>query len=305
MRARIKRPAGTGKEQAVNGQQTGLAVTLPASAADQASQRQAKAAALRKQRARIDTAEGALITELEAPAAPGDPAAQALRQRIRARFTDLFTERTRIEAELAALAAATTQDNDPALLNALPILGEAPARLIEGLLDAFAVTAVYNNDLHQVTINATLTDATPQAITGLLNDPRTDQATPARTPAPATKDHFSHLAADTGVHVMAPLRVLGLGNGTNTYKGCHRAGAPYVTTFPGARRLPAPAPAATGFPAADAYEPRQPAARPWPGPRRRSIVGRADQRMSLRAGTGREWYACARWSSRSWADQRS
>jgi hypothetical protein len=57
-----------------------LAATLPASAADQATQRTAKAAALRKQLTRIDAAEGALITELEAPAQPGDPAAQALRQ---------------------------------------------------------------------------------------------------------------------------------------------------------------------------------------------------------------------------------
>ncbi len=114
-----------------------LAAALPASAADQAAQRTAKAAALRKQLARIDTAENALITELEAPAQPGDPAAQALRNRIRARFTDLYTERTRLETELAALEAATTQDNDPSLLDALPILGDiltsAPARLIEQL----------------------------------------------------------------------------------------------------------------------------------------------------------------------------
>jgi site-specific DNA recombinase len=179
-----------------------LAAALPASAADQATQRTAKATALRRQLARIDTAENALITELEAPAQPGDPAAQALRNRIRARFTDLFTERTRLETELAALQAATTQDNDPALLDALPILGDiltgAPARLIEQLLDAFNVQAVYSNDLHQVTIHATVTDATPHAITGLLNDPRTGHATPAQTSVPATQDHLSHLAADTG-----------------------------------------------------------------------------------------------------------
>jgi hypothetical protein len=207
-----------------------LAAQLPASAAEQAAQRQDKAAALRKQLARIDTAEGALITELEAPAAPGDPAAQALRQRIRARFTDLFTERTRIEAELAALETATTQDNDPTLLDALPILGDiltqAPSRLIESLLDAFAVTAVYNNDLHQVTINATLTDTTPQAITRLLTDPRTDQATQARTPAPATEDHFCHSAADTGIHVMAPLRTKG--RARSVARAVARSGCPEI-----------------------------------------------------------------------------
>jgi len=185
-----------------------LAAALPASAEDQAAQRRDKAVALGRQLTRIDTAENALITELEAPAQPGDPAAQALRNRIRARFTELFTERTRLEAELAALDGATTQDNDPSLLDALPILGDiltnAPTRLIEQLLDAFNVQAVYSNDLHQVTIHATLTDATPQAITELLNDPRTDQAPPAHTPAPATQDHLSHLAADTGVCAMAP-----------------------------------------------------------------------------------------------------
>jgi len=186
-----------------------LTAQLPASAAEQAAQRQDKAAALRRQLARIDTAENALITELEAPATPGDPAAQALRQRIRARFTDLFTERTRIVGELAALEAATTQDNDPTLLDTLPILGdivtEAPGHLIESLLDAFDVSAVYNNDLHQVTINATITDASPQAITRLLADPRTDQNAPA--PVPAAEDHSCHSAADTGVHALAPLRV--------------------------------------------------------------------------------------------------
>ena len=91
-----------------------LATALPESATQQAGQRAAKAAAFRKQLARIDSAENALISELETPADPGDQAAQALRQRIRARFTDLFTERTRIQAELAELETATTQDNDPA-----------------------------------------------------------------------------------------------------------------------------------------------------------------------------------------------
>jgi len=45
-----------------------LAAQLPASAEGQATQRQDKAAALRRQLAKIDTAENALITELEAPA---------------------------------------------------------------------------------------------------------------------------------------------------------------------------------------------------------------------------------------------
>jgi hypothetical protein len=186
-----------------------LAAALPESATGQAGQRTAKAAVLRRQLTKIDTAESALISELEAPADPGDRAAQALRQRIRARFTDLFTERTRLEAELTALEAATTQDNDPALLDKLPVLGDvltgAPGRLIEQLFDAFHVTAVYNNDLHQVTINATLTDATPQAIADLLADPQTEQATPPTTAPTPTEDHFCHSVSHTRGCVMAPL----------------------------------------------------------------------------------------------------
>jgi hypothetical protein len=119
---------------------TMLTTQLPASAADEAARRQAHAAALRKQLAKIDTAEHALITELEAPAAPGDPAAQALRGRIRARFAELYSDRTRIEAELTGLDSATTRDNDPSLLDELPMLGDiltgAPPRLLETLLGA-------------------------------------------------------------------------------------------------------------------------------------------------------------------------
>ncbi len=80
-----------------------LTTQLPASAAGQAERRNKQAAAIRRKLARIDTAEAALITELETPADPSDPAAQALRQRIRARFTDLYGQRTTLDTELAAL----------------------------------------------------------------------------------------------------------------------------------------------------------------------------------------------------------
>jgi len=104
---------------------------------------------------------------LETPADPGDPAAQALRQRIRARFTDLYIQRTTLEAELRILEEAPAErDNDPTLLDELPILGdiltEAPAVLTERLLDVFDMQAVYKRDKDQVTIHATLTDATPK-----------------------------------------------------------------------------------------------------------------------------------------------
>ena len=59
--------------------------------------------------------------------------------------------------------------------------GAAPRHLTERLLDVFDTQAVYNRDKDQVTIHATLTDATPQAIRDLLTDPRADHNTPTIT----------------------------------------------------------------------------------------------------------------------------
>ena len=74
-----------------------------------------------------------------------------------------------------------------------------PAGLTERLLNAFDVQAVYNRDKNQVTIHATLTDATPQAIRDLLTDPRADHNTPLPSPPGTTgQDHVSHLTGHTG-----------------------------------------------------------------------------------------------------------
>lgn len=183
-----------------------LAEQLPASAAEETARRAARAAALRTQLARIDASERGLIRELDdTPAGPGDTAAHAYRARIRERFTERHADRTRAETELAQLSAAATSDNDPALLDELPILGDvltdAPARLIEQLLAAFDIQALYSKDTHQATIWATLTDATPRAINALLTDPRTGSDTGTGAPAPASEaapaqDHFGDLAND-------------------------------------------------------------------------------------------------------------
>ena len=97
-----------------------LADLLPATDAEHADRQAKQAARLRTELARIDTAERALISELEQPADPGDPAAQAYRARIRERFTELYAQRTTTEASLTAIQAATPADDDPALLNELP-----------------------------------------------------------------------------------------------------------------------------------------------------------------------------------------
>jgi hypothetical protein len=167
-----------------------LAAALPADAADQAA-RQARAAGhLRQQLARIDTAERALISELETQADPADPAAQAYRARIRARYAELYDERTRTETALAAAEAAATRADDPALLDELPLAGDiltaAPDRIKEAICAAFDIHALYRKDLHQVTIWATITPAAPGTIQALINDPRTDHDThPGTVPEPA------------------------------------------------------------------------------------------------------------------------
>ena len=80
------------------------------------------------------------------------------------------------------------------------ILTEAPASLTERLLDVFDMQAVYNRDKNQVTIHATVTDATPQAIKDLLADPRADHHTPLPSqPGTTSQDHVGHLARHTGV----------------------------------------------------------------------------------------------------------
>jgi site-specific DNA recombinase len=177
-----------------------LTATLPATAAAHAQRNAARAETLRKKLAKIDVSERALITELETPIDPADQAAQALRNRIRARFTELYTERTSIETELATLEAPAEPGDDPALLDELPILGDiltdAPVSLTEKLLAAFDIKAVYNRDKHQVTIHATITGATPQAVADLIADHNTRPAQPDTTAA--LQDHFGHLDGHTG-----------------------------------------------------------------------------------------------------------
>src|SRR5579859_3805839 len=179
-----------------------LASQIPASAADKAQRNAARAATLRKELARIDAAERGIVAELDAPPNPGDPAGQAWRQRCRQRFTELFTERTRYETELAALEEPTpAEQNDPTLLDELPTLGDivtnAPEGLTERLLAAFDLKAVYNPGKHQMTVHATITDTTPQAVADLLADPRADHNRPA--PQPATQDQICHLTGHTGL----------------------------------------------------------------------------------------------------------
>src|ERR1035441_7355544 len=181
-----------------------LAAQLPATTAGHADAQARKAAHLHTQLRRIDAAERGLISELEAPADPGDPAAAAYRARIRARYAELYNERTRTEADLAALQATATPDNDPTLLDELPfaasVLPGASDRIKQALLTAFDIHALYNNDDNQVTIWAPITSDTPRTIAALLNDPRTDDDTGQAATPPTSPNTISQLGQDTPVH---------------------------------------------------------------------------------------------------------
>jgi len=158
-----------------------LKAQLPADAKQEAARRATLAKRLDQQLAKNEAAQHALITELETPTDPGDPAAAALRERIRARYRELHTEQKTLEAQRDQLDAATTAVSNPALLDALPILGDiltgAPAGLAEQLFEAFHLHAVFSKQHRQVTIRVTITDTTPDAVSRLLADTR---ITPAK-----------------------------------------------------------------------------------------------------------------------------
>jgi site-specific DNA recombinase len=177
-----------------------LAATLPDTAADDQARRDAQTAALQQRLRQIDAAENAHAREIEAlthDSADADSrAVTALRSRILARFTELEDERATIDTQLAGLAAAAPAAADPALLDNLPILGDiladAPVRLWQQLLAALDIQALYNKNLHQVTIHATITDATPRTVAAIINDADDHPTTtrPTQDPEPV----FSHLA---------------------------------------------------------------------------------------------------------------
>jgi site-specific DNA recombinase len=183
-----------------------LAAGLPASAADDQARRDRQTATLTKRLRKIDAAENAHAREIETLAHldnPHAPAVTALRSRVLARFTELEDERTQINTELAGLAKTDPGPGDPALLDALPMLGDrltdAPARLQQQLYEAFDLQALYKKNTHQVTMHVTITDSTPHAVAAIIND--ADDGHPAHTtPDTSRQAYFSDL-------IQAPIRV--------------------------------------------------------------------------------------------------
>jgi site-specific DNA recombinase len=176
-----------------------LADQIPATDAEHAAAREREEARLRAELARITTAQDGLLTELEQLGADTSPATQAYRERIRTRHADLHDQHTRTQAQLDDLAAAATPDQDPGLLDELPYLAtqlnDAPADLLEALINALDIQILYRPEQDQATIWATLTDTTPATITALLNDPRVSasQNSP-QAPEPGTPSPMSELA---------------------------------------------------------------------------------------------------------------
>jgi site-specific DNA recombinase len=169
-----------------------LATQIPATAARDHAQRQAKAESLRQRLRQINAAEDGHTQELEELRASQAPARAitALRTRILERFAALEDERATIDTQLAALDTAAVTDQDPGLLDLLPYatvhLQDAPARLHTLLYQAFSLEMLYRPAQHQVTIWATLTTSTPAALAAIIED--------SDNPVPPAHLHVCHPA---------------------------------------------------------------------------------------------------------------
>lgn len=145
-----------------------LAAHLDPGQAAHAARKAKEKAQLHTRLRRIDKAQDGLIHELETPADPHDKATAALRQRIRARFAELETERTDLQTQLQNLDSDPAQAEDPTLLDELPTLAgrldQAPPALLAALLQACDIQLLYRRELHQVTIWATITSTTPTTL---------------------------------------------------------------------------------------------------------------------------------------------
>ena len=171
-----------------------LARQLPATAAEDTAQREQETAALHKRLRKIDAAETAHAREIEHLTGLDErsPAITALRSRILARFTELEAERTQIGDRLAALGRTNDREQDPSLLDALPLLGdmisESPGRIQALLFQAFGLELIYNKEDHQVTIYATITPSTPDALAHII---ATSEPPAAASASPAGLGHSS------------------------------------------------------------------------------------------------------------------
>jgi hypothetical protein len=100
------------------------------------------------------------------------PALSALRSQIVARFTELETERDQIKQRRAALTHTAQHDQDPTLLDDLPILGDvltgATPSVQAELVQALSTELLYSKAQRQLTMRATLTPHTHSAVAAII-----------------------------------------------------------------------------------------------------------------------------------------
>jgi site-specific DNA recombinase len=168
-----------------------LAQQIPANAADATAAHQKKRDRLTAQLAKIDMSQRSQITQIDTlDPDPANTAAQAMRARCYERFAELQAQREDTQARLNNLDHEAPRDNDTSLLDLIPLLADTidlhPEHIQAKLYQAFDIEALYNNDMHQVTIFATITPSTPHAVAQLLTDTGSNPE-PASTPQPATE----------------------------------------------------------------------------------------------------------------------
>ena len=117
-----------------------------------------------------------------------------MRARIRDWFADLHHQRTEAETRVAALTATRPRAADPAILDELPycqdILDGLPPALKARLFAAIDLSILWNKNGSQVTVYATITDATLAAQADILN-PGQDGYDDTAAPALASNDMWA------------------------------------------------------------------------------------------------------------------
>jgi site-specific DNA recombinase len=164
-----------------------LAQQIPGSAAQAAEHHARQRDRLATELARIDLAQRSQITQIDTlDPDPANTAAQAMRQRCYERFTELQTERDTIQGQLQALDHAATRHDDTSLPDLLPLPTDTtalhPEHIQAALYQAFDIQAIYKDDINQVTLFATITTRTPQAVAAILTDTGYDPTTSNRQP---------------------------------------------------------------------------------------------------------------------------
>jgi site-specific DNA recombinase len=180
-----------------------LTAQIPASAAQATEQRDRQRDHLTKELARIDLAQRSQITQIDTlDPDPANTAAQAMRHRCYERFAELQTERQTTQTQLETLDHTTTRDDDTSLLDLIPLLAHTidihPEHIQAALYQAFDIQALYKDDMNQVSIFATITTSTPQAVAAILaqtgHDPANFTPSASQPPAPAASTPIYPLA---------------------------------------------------------------------------------------------------------------